>query len=314
MRLARRGLDQRHEEVDFVVRVHVLLDRRQPLEAHAGVHARRRQRRHRELAVGGLLPVELHEHEIPDLDVAVAVFVGRTRRPAPDRRSVVVEDLRARAARTGVGHLPEVVARVLGALVVADAHDALGGNANFLGPDVVGFVVVDVDRRPQLFRRQSVGGGQQFPRILDRVALEVVAERPVAEHLEERVVACRVTDVLEVVVLAAGAQAALDGGRAHVAALLRAQERVLELHHAGVGEQQRRVVAGNERRTGHHGVALGDEIVDELAADVGDLHGGLEGTARPLQGKTPRGIKSLHSSLFAALPHHPRPLCWLPPR
>jgi hypothetical protein len=58
---------------------------------------------------------------------------------------VVVEDLAARAAGAGVGHHPEVVGLVLLALVVADADHALGRQADFLGPDVVGLVVVDVD-------------------------------------------------------------------------------------------------------------------------------------------------------------------------
>ena len=78
--------------------------------------------------------------------------------------------------------------------------------------------------------------------------LEVIAEGEVAEHLEKRVVAARVADVLEIVVLAAGAHALLRGGRARVVALLQAEEDVLELVHARVGEQQRRVVRGHERR------------------------------------------------------------------
>ena len=53
---------------------------------------------------------------------------------------------------------------------------------------------------------------------MDRLALEVVAEAPVAEHLEERVVARRPTDLLEVVVLAGDAQAALVVDRPRVAA------------------------------------------------------------------------------------------------
>ena len=104
--------DQRDEEVDLVIRMHVLQHGGEALEAHAGVDARLGQRRHRE-AVGALLPVELHEHEVPDLDVAVAFGVGRARRPAEHVRTVVVEDLRAGTARARVGHLPEVVARVL---------------------------------------------------------------------------------------------------------------------------------------------------------------------------------------------------------
>src|SRR3546814_21105911 len=76
----------------------------------------------------------------------------------------------------------------------------------------------------------------------DLVLLEVVAERPVAEHLEKGVVARGVADLVEVVVLAAGTQAALDIGRAHVAALLRAKEHVLELDHARVDRKS--VVSG----------------------------------------------------------------------
>ena len=275
VRLARRRADQRLEEVDLVVRVHVLQHGREPLETHAGVDAGLRQRRHGERAVHRLLAVELHEHEVPDLDVAVAVGLGRSRRPAPDLRAVVVEDLRAGAAGTGVGHLPEVVGGVLRALVVADAHDALARHADLVRPDVVGLVVVDVDGDPELVRRQPVGDGQQLPGVLDRVALEVVAEAEVAQHLEERVVPRRVADVLEVVVLAAGAQAALRGGRALVRTLVLAEEHVLELHHPGVDEQQRRIVARDERRRGDVRVTLRDEVVDEALADLGGFHGGF---------------------------------------
>jgi hypothetical protein len=83
---------------------------------------------------------------------------------------------------------------------------------------------------------------QQLPAPADRVLLEVVAEREVAEHLEERVVAVGEADVVEVVVLAAGAEAALDADGAGVGPRVATEERVLELDHARVGEQQGRVV------------------------------------------------------------------------
>ena len=53
---------------------------------------------------------------------------------------------------------------------------------------------------------------EQFPRPGDRFLLEVVAEGPVAEHLEEGVVVGVLADVVEVVVLAAGADALLRVG------------------------------------------------------------------------------------------------------
>ena len=62
-------------------------------------------------------------------------------------------------------------------------------------------------------------------------------------------------DIFEVVVLAAGADAFLAGGGAVVVALLEAEEDVLELVHAGVGEEQRGIVGGDERRAAHDAVA-----------------------------------------------------------
>jgi len=50
-------------------------------------------------------------------------------------------------------------------------------------------------------RRAAPHVGQERPGEADRIVLEVVAEREVAEHLEERVVPERGADVLEVVVL-----------------------------------------------------------------------------------------------------------------
>jgi hypothetical protein len=158
-------------------------------------------------------------------------------------------------------------------LVVADADAALGRHADFLRPDVERLVVVDVDRRPQLFRRQPVHLGQELPRIADRVALEIVAEAEIAEHLEERVMPRRVADVVEVVVLAAGPHAALRGGRAPVGPLVEPDEHVLELDHPRIDEQERGVVARNERRRRHDHVPALFEIREEPVPDVGGFHG-----------------------------------------
>ena len=121
--------------------------------------------------------------------------------------------------------------------------------------------------------RQAQGAGQELPGVLDRLALEVVAETEVAEHLEERVVARRVADVLEIVVLAAGAHAALRRRGALVAAFLVAEEHVLELHHAGVREQQRRVVAGHQRRARDDLVAVVTKKLQECLAQLIARHG-----------------------------------------
>ena len=76
-----------------------------------------------------------------------------------------------------------------------------------------------------------------------------------------------------------------EDDRAGIAALLGAEEDVLELDHACVGEQQRRIVAGNQRARWDHGVALGAEEFEEVAADVVAVSfhasGRLAGMLRP---------------------------------
>ena len=128
--------------------------------------------------------------------------------------AVVVEDLRARAAGAGVAHRPEIVG-------AGDADDLAVGQAGDLLPQVEGLVVVDIDGDQQLVLRQAEFLGDQVPGELDRALLEIVAEREVAEHLEEGVVARGVADIVEVVVLAAGAHAFLRRGGARCRAASR---------------------------------------------------------------------------------------------
>ena len=89
----------------------------------------------------------------------------------------------------------------------------------------------------QAGRIQLPDVGEQFPGHLDGAALEVVAEGPVAEHFKKRVMPAASANIVQIVVLATGADALLRVGGAHIRRLLRAQEIRLELVHAGVGEQ-----------------------------------------------------------------------------
>ncbi len=61
--------DDRADQVGVVVGVHPLDHRNDPLQPHAGVDARLGKPRHRTRGVA----VELHEHEVPDLEVPVAL-------------------------------------------------------------------------------------------------------------------------------------------------------------------------------------------------------------------------------------------------
>ena len=108
------------------------------------------------------------------------------------------------------------------------------------------------------------------------MGFEVVAEGPVAQHLEERVVVGVQAHVVEVVVLAARADALLRVRRARrqVGGLLGAEEVGYELVHTRVGEEQ---VGRGRQQAGarHDAVLLLAEKIEERLADLGGSHGEL---------------------------------------
>src|SRR5580658_1845135 len=165
-----------------------------------------------------------------------------------------------------------------------------------------------MDGDPKPLPRQAIFLGHQPPGQLDGAFLEVIAERKIAEHLEEGVVPGGVADIVEVVMLAAGADAFLRRGRAHVGALLEAGENVLELHHAGIGEHQCRVVARHERRRRHHFVPLARKIVEKTRPDLVDaahlwqLSSGTDDSC-PGTAQLRYAGKAYMRSLSAALPN-----------
>ena len=254
--------DQRLEQVDIIIVVHALHDGGDPFQPHAGVDRRLRQVDTVTLAA----LVILHEHQVPDLDKAVAVLVRAARRAAGDMRTVVVENLAARAAGAGIAHRPEIVAG-------GDADDPLLRQAGDLLPQVEGFVVGVEDGHGQAVGRYAPDLGDQGPGVIDRLFLEIVAEGEIAEHLEEGMMARGIADIVEIIMLAAGADAFLARRRRGIAALLDPGEDILERHHPGIDEHQRRVIIGNERRRRHDLVTVAGEIVEKRPSYIiGCLH------------------------------------------
>ena len=147
------------------------------------------------------------------------------------------------------------------------------GRPIVLVPDVDGLVVVGVDRDPDALAVEAVAAVRRSSLVdssqasSDRLGLEVVAEAEVAGHLEERAVPGGLADLVDV----EGADALLDAGRPLVRRRLLADEVRHELHHAGVDEQQVRVLE-RQRRARHDGVAVGLEVVEEPLPDLGGLH------------------------------------------
>ena len=180
-------------------------------------------------------------------------------------------NLRAGAAGTRLAHLPEVV-------VLVAADDVVLGQ--ILAPVVVGLLVEGdavlvgtlEDGGVHPLGGQVVDVVQQLPRPADGLLLEVVAVGPVAQHLEHGVVVGVVSDLLQVVVLARDAQTLLRIGRTGILAGGVAQEDVLELVHARIGEHEGGVVLDDHGRRRHDGVTLACEEVQKCLADFVRFH------------------------------------------
>ncbi len=228
-------LNQVAEQIDVIVGVNMLQYCGNTLQTHTGIYGWLRQRLHGAVD----LTVELHEDDVPDLNVTVTVFFCATRRATPDVIAMIVEDFGAWTAWTGIAHLPEVVRRVRCAFVIADANNTFARDTYFFFPDFIGFVVGFVNGNPQtLFRQvEPVFTGQQFPCVLDSIVFEIIAEAEVTQHFEEGVVTCGVTDVFQIVMFTARTHAALRGGCARIITLVETKEDILELVHPGVGKQ-----------------------------------------------------------------------------
>lgn len=256
------GVERGQQQVG---RAHVsgtLEDQGEPVQAEPGVDALAGELAQDRIVLlrRSLTADALHEDQVPDLHVALAVH-GRAAFFAEGRAAVVVS-LGAGSARAGNRHGPVVVFH-------AEPLDAGGGDAD-AAPDALGLVVVLVDGDPEPVLFQPVALGQQLPGEGDGFFLEVVTEGEVAHHLEERRVPVGPADVLDV----GGAGAFLDAGRTGEVGGGLAEEIGLELVHSGAREKQRGVV-GNQRAGRHRVVAAGGEEVGECLADLRRAHGGM---------------------------------------
>src|SRR5262249_54964241 len=125
---------------------------------------------------------------------------------------MVPVNLRARPAGACLAHGPEVVR-------CSVPPEPSVRDSDLVPPDPLGVLVrpeislAAEDGGTEPLRRKPVDPGQELPGEADRLALEVVAEREVAEHLEEGVMARCPPDLIEVVVLSRHPQAFLRAGR-----------------------------------------------------------------------------------------------------
>jgi len=113
-------------------------------------------------------------------------------------------------------------------------------------PDIGSLVIIGINSDIQPAFIQTEISGQKLPGVCDRLFFEVIAKGKVAQHLEKGVMPRRAPHILQIVVLAAGPHAFLGAGSPVVATVLHAQETVLKLVHAGVGEHKCGVILRNK--------------------------------------------------------------------
>ena len=231
-----RGVQDAPCRVDLVDVVDALQQGRHSFESHSGIDVLVRK-----LVQDGVVlfcrtgtSLELHENQVPHFEVAVLVG-NRTSLDAVVGSSVVV-DLRTGSARPWHPHRPVVVG-------LPASLNAIQRKTHIPVPNIDGLVVVEIHRDPQSRLIESVATvgdrlGEQLPREGNRPFLEVVTERKVARHLEERRVTRSLADLFDV----QGAHDLLRAGRAGIRRRRFSEEIRLEGHHAGVDEQQRRII------------------------------------------------------------------------
>ena len=220
------------------------------------------------------LAVVLDEDEVPYLDYQGVALVDQV--PAGHSLAVglvaqVDVYLAAGAAGAGVAHLPEIVLlaavedSVLRQILPPYIQSLLVRTQSVLGTALA-------DRGVEPLRVEPVDLRQQLPGPCYGLLLEVVAEAPVAQHLEHGVMVGIVADLLQVIVLAAYPEALLAVRHPRVEYGCIAEEPVLELVHAGVGEHERGVPLDHHRGRGNDPVALRGEEVQELFSNLFRCH------------------------------------------
>ena len=255
--------DDAGERVRLIDRLAAVEGADRALQTHAGIDVLLRHRHI--LAVRSL--VILHEHVVPDLQEAAA-GAGRGAIRAARRLILDDEHLGIRAAGAGLARRapPVMLTRkeVDVLLLHTVFHPVIRG---FLVARDIAFALKNGEREFILVKAEVLRAGQELPAPGDHFLLEIVAQRPVAQHLEERQVG-RVADLVDI----ARADALLHVGQARAGRVLAAQQIRDERVHARGGEQNGRVVFRNDGSARNHGMALALEEIEPHAAQFAGSH------------------------------------------
>src|SRR4029079_9381143 len=220
----------------------VLQDRGAALQSEAGVDVLLRKRRER--AVGALLV--RHEDEVPELEKASAARARRcaVRLAAAVLLSPVVIELRVGPTRARTPDGPEVLRRRQRDDPLCRHPDLLPELDRDLVRAEPKWRISGVDGRPDSIPVELHVLGDELARELDRPLLEVLPEREVAEHLEEREVVPVEADLVDV---DCPKDLLREGRQKRGRRLLAEEERHLRLH-SRCDEERRVVIRARDER------------------------------------------------------------------
>ena len=248
----RYGLKNGREKLRIVHGCIALQHGNGPLHAHAGVDIVLLERN---IGAGRGFFV-LHENVVPYLEVLAA----------PAARPAIRAACRAAQVNEHLGVRPAwacLPCRAPPVFFHAEKEDMRSGHAQ-LFPDsgrlvIRGHVLVALEHRHvQALQGKSeiFGRGQEFERPAYGLFLEIIAERPAAEHLEKSQVRC-VANRVNV----ARANAFLNVAKPAAGRMRFAQQVGHQRMHAGCGEKHGRVILGNQGGAGNDLVPFPPPII-----------------------------------------------------
>ena len=238
--------------VDLEEVVHALHDAGEALKTHTGIDIAALEASIVIVAV----VIKLGENEVPELNISVAVASDSAgRRTAAVLLAAVEIELRAGTAGA-CAVLPEVI-------LFAEANHMVGRNTELLCPDVIRLVIVLIDADIYFIRGHLEHLGAELPCPRGCLTLEVIAEREIAEHLEESAVARGDSDALNI----GRSDALLAGCDAGSRRCQLACKIFLERCHAGVDEKQALISLRHKRKARQTKMALALEKAQILLSE-----------------------------------------------
>ena len=160
--------------IDFIEVLNTLLEESNTFKAHTGIDVLVGQfAQDFELGLTGSFSTQvLHEHEVPDFDVAIFICYWATLDAV--RRATIEVNFRTRACRTRLTGRPVVV-------FLATTLNTLIRKTSGLLPEGNGLIIVFVDSDPEILLSKpktaiSLRRCQKFPGIFNGLFLEVVTK------------------------------------------------------------------------------------------------------------------------------------------